>query len=127
MKITLMNRRDAIAHQPKGSAVALRLDSQYPLSNLKGNYQEILVQVFEDIPYECSYSIKDEDAKDIVNFVKENEDKEEILVHCHHKQGRSPAAAIAIQEYLGLNQFDINDFPDINMLVLEKLRKEFNK
>jgi len=124
-KITLLNRMDAVKYNPEGKAVAVRLDAQYPLRDLKGSYVEILVQTFKDTEDVSDYSITNENAKDIVAFVKKHSDVDEIVVHCHHKQGRSPAAALAIEEFFKIQNIDIKDFPNINKLVLSKVRSAF--
>lgn len=127
-KVILLNRTDAVNYKPEGKAIAIRLDSQYPLRDLKGNYEGILVKTFEDTEEESVYSMTDQDAKDIVEFVLKNLDVDEIMVHCHYKQGRSPAAAIAIEEFFGGFQSHYEEeFPSINKMVLEKLRLEFKK
>ena len=124
-KITLLNRMDAVQYKPKGKAVAVRLDDQYPLRDLKGSYLDVLVQTFKDTEDISDYSITNDNAKDIVEFVKKHSKIDEIVVHCHHRQGRSPAVALAIEEHFKIKNIDIREFPNINKLVLSKVRSAF--
>lgn len=127
MKLTLLTRHDAILYEPEGDSIIIRLDSQNPISKLNGKFLDKLIVPVEDFEDESQYTMSVEDAKDVFNFVKRYESVvDEIVVHCHYRQGRSPACIFVLQDYFNQNDYQKKDFPAYNKLVYRKLKEVFD-
>jgi len=88
----------------------------------KCQLQAVLRLKFEDVNLEGSESFSDEQANQVLDFVKEWWDKiETLVVHCYAGQCRSPAiAAIISKIYYGDDMFYLKRFTP-NTLVFRKL------
>ena len=87
----------------------------------------LLQLVFEDTEFNTPDSFKLEHAKQIIEFVREVNDKIEVLlVHCFAGWSRSPAVAAAIDKML--NKKNITRYwedYEPNMLVFDTIVKEW--
>ncbi len=130
MKIKVMNKTDAREYIPEGKAIIIRMGDTIYFSKLKGEYIAEKEFYFSDIEdSSSSYAIKEKHAEDIINFVKENltEDLEEIVVHCHYAQGRSPSVAASLAHNMFNIPFDVSKYPDINKLVYNRVKEKLDE
>ena len=132
MKITVFNKKNAKNHIPNGKSIIIRMGDQLPFPKLKGDYIAKKSFYFSDVDSISDYAISKEDAKNILEFIDNNiNDIDEIIVHCEYGQGRSPAVAYAVSEYLinknipHENEEYLQKYPNINIYVFETIKKEF--
>jgi len=115
VKVSVFNKYDVVNYQPSGLSAIIRIADTFNFNDLKGNYDSEIQFFFSDIEDELSdYAI----SKTLKHF-------NEIVVHCEYGQGRSPAVAYVISEYYGL-PFDISIYPNVNKLVISKLKEALN-
>lgn len=129
MIITVLSRQEVKNYIPRDNSAIIRITSQYPFRELKGNFNYSLEMFFDDISElveddfdNMSNIITKEEAFEIIVFLHKiiKENCEELVVHCDYGKGRSPAVAAAISNILNI-EFDINSYPDINMLVYDTI------
>ena len=154
MKIGILNRPDIeeLATRPFKEKTALISITDYDDEYAELQYRpEYLLQIkFDDVdndifldlqgnllPKEKHESvankyhiITDEQAKTIVDFVKEIQNKADILIcQCEHGQSRSAAVAAAVTEYLyrdGIKVFSADEyFP--NKVVFRKIYEKLSR
>jgi len=123
MNVKIMSRKEAKLYLPNSTAVIIRMGDRYPFDKLKGSYQDTIDLLFSDIEIESHYAIQEEDIIKIIEFIDKNKNVNEIIVHCEYGQGRSPAIAFFISEYLRLNIIKKSDYPNINNFVISKCLK----
>jgi len=131
-KIIVFNKKDAKNYIPKDKAIIIRMGDSLPFPKLKGSYIEEKSFYFSDVDAISDYAITNDDAKEIISFVDKYINKvNEIIVHCEYGQGRSPAVAFAISEYLKSKNISIEEqnyldkYPNINKYIFEKIKLEF--
>ena len=132
-------------YKPKGSKVLLIrvLEPNYNTKNnsdlnYRDNYNSILELKFQDIreyppkEYLNRFVLFDADmASFLIDFIKNNLDADEIVVHCSSGQSRSSALMIGISRLL--NRQDIeeeinnNNYYNPNPLVLEQFMEALKK
>jgi predicted protein tyrosine phosphatase len=130
MKIKILNKYSIKEYEPEEENVLIRITSQLPFSKIKENkYKKIYQYGFEDLPYECNYSISKEEAINLIKNLEENKDKKEIIIHCDYGQSRSPAVGIAYSYILfGEDKYNLKEeYPDYNRYVVEMIKKEYNE
>jgi len=127
MKITVLNMRDARNYIPTGKAIIIRMGDSFPFPKVDGDYIAKMNFYFSDVDSDSDYFIEDEEAIKILSFVKENIDiVDEIVVHCQYGQGRSPAVASAISDYLNIEGIKYKEeYPNLNIPIYEKIKSFF--
>lgn len=85
-----------------------------------------IVEESRETEYGTAYGISDEQAKQIVKFVKDNRDVDEWYIHCHAGISRSVAVAAWIRNYYLNNKQDAkahtaHGFMGENAFVYKKL------
>ena len=126
MKVSVFNKFEVRTYEPIGLSAIIRISDSYNMPILKGNYDLEKNFYFRDTEDELSdYSISEEEANELASFIKKLEKFNEIVVHCDYGKGRSPAVASVICEYYIL-YFNKDNFPNINNLVVKRLRKALN-
>lgn len=95
----------------------------------KENHPNVLNIEFDDIQEEkketnwgMSYGMTDEDANKIVEFAKQNADKEDLYIHCMAGKSRSVAVGLALREYFGCQFGCMYGLNNINDFVYKKLK-----
>lgn len=91
-------------------------------------HENVLNIEFDDITsdkletiYGIAYGITDEQAQQIVDFAKNNADKEHIYIHCMAGKSRSVAVGIALKEYFGCDFGSFYGSNNLNKFVYNKL------
>jgi len=127
MKITVLNMRDAISYIPEERAIIIRMGDSFPFSKVEGEYINKINLYFSDVDSDSDYFIEDDEAKEILSFVDNNIDEiNEIVVHCQYGQGRSPAVASAIADYLNISEIKyLEVYPNLNIPIYEKIKSFF--
>lgn len=127
MNIVVLAQKEAKNYIPMNNSAIIRITSVYPFRELKGRFDFCLELFFDDISEivendidNMSNVITNEEANQIVSFVEQIKNCKELVVHCDYGKGRSPAVAAAISKMLGF-EFNINSYPDINMLVYDTI------
>jgi predicted protein tyrosine phosphatase len=88
-------------------------------------YEDILELYFSDIEFDSEYYIQNEDKillDKFINKYKNNIDT--IVVHYEYGQGRSPAIAYYISNYLKVFSVKKEIFPNINNYIIDFLEKK---
>jgi predicted protein tyrosine phosphatase len=123
-EILIFNKKEAREFIPKNNSIIIRMGDTYPFPKLKGKYIDILELYFSDIEYNSEYSIQEEDKKKLIEFVNKYKNSvETIVIHCEYGQGRSPAIAYFISNYLEVFSIKKEDFPNINNYIIKFLEK----
>jgi len=110
MKFTVLNKIKAIRYKPQGTAILISITD--PASGnppFHGTYEGIIRLQFHDINEQFPEGyffegvlFNSDDAKDILAFVKNHPDIDEIVVHCEAGVSRSAGVAAALSKiYLG--------------------------
>lgn len=111
-------------------------------SPIDKNCKNALVLYFDDTSYSMPVTeqmhdgsmkeirpISEDQAKEIANFVAQNKDKEQLIVHCNAGQSRSGAVALAINDFMrqDYNKF-LRENPKVkpNPRVLTLVRNALN-
>ena len=128
MKITVLNKSEAVQYRPEGDAVIIRIGDVYPLNKIFGEYIDQSHYYFSDIDEEGEYSIQKDEADKLASFILKYIDVvDEIVIHCVYAQGRSPAIGYSIATYLGEDNDFLSKYPDINLFVYNRLMDSFLK
>lgn len=127
MNIVVLSQKKARNYIPLGNSAIIRITSVYPFRDLKGSFDFCLELLFDDISEKIEDDINNmsniitiEEANQIISFVEQIKNCQELVIHCDYGKGRSPAVAAAISKILGF-EFNINSYPDINMLVYDTI------
>jgi len=126
MKITVLNRLEAKEYIPDNTAIIIRMDDTIYFSKLKGDYLASKEFYFSDTENKTNpYAITEQNAKDIISFVRSYQDDiDEIVVHCHYGKGRSPAVAGAIAHHLFNQEFNLAQYQNYNTLVYSMIKNQ---
>lgn len=96
----------------------------------KENHPNVLNLNFDDIQEDkketawgMAYGMTDEDANKIVEFAKQNADKEDLYLHCMAGKSRSVAVGLALREHFGCQLGCMNGINGINDFVYKKLKE----
>lgn len=126
MNIVVLAQKEAKNYIPMNNSAIIRITSVYPFRDLKGSFDFCLELFFDDISEvdndidNLSNIITKDEAIEIIKFVDKIKNCQELVIHCDYGKGRSPAVAAAISKILGF-EFNINSYPDINMLVYDTI------
>lgn len=127
MKITILDKRDAVIYKPEDKAVIIRIGDVYPLNKLKYKYIDECKYFFSDTNEFSEYSIQKDEAIEIAKFIlKYINEVDEIVIHCVYGQGRSPAIAAVIYNFLD-DKFDFSKYKNINKYVYNEINEAIIK
>lgn len=105
MKITILSMGHAKVYKPKENSVIIRIaDGGYELDELEHLYNHELILSFYDIepraglPTNWNWFNKT-DGEKVINFFKQIEGCNELVIHCHAGISRSPALALSYGWY----------------------------
>ena len=94
------------------------------------NHPNVLNLNFDDIQEDkketawgMAYGMTDEDANKIVEFAKQNADKEDLYIHCMAGKSRSVAVGLALKEYFGCKFGCVYGIDGRNDFVYNKLKE----
>lgn len=138
IKIKVLSRKNAIkySYRVKEPCAIISVSDMYqeaPKFNRNPNIKEIIYFFFEDDEESCRTDprtiIQHSDAEKIVNFVKRNQNVNEIIVHCVAGISRSSGIAAAIMEYFEQDENEIfmNDKYFPNMTCYTRVKEAFEK
>lgn len=119
--IKIMSKKEIINYIPEENEILLRVSSSLPYGKENG-FNKIFSFGFEDLDYECSYSISNKDVSSILKIFLEHS-LENFVFQCDYAQGRSPALALAYSMIIHKNDKlnIVDNYPDMNKYVFEKI------
>jgi len=90
---------------------------------------DVLTLYFDDIDrsVEGAALFSEEQAEQIIRFIRKNEAAETLLVHCYGGESRSRAVGAFAQEMLGMSSRDLFETGHPNMQVYNTLKDVFEK
>lgn len=125
--IKIMSKKEIINYIPEENEILLRVSSSLPYGKENG-FNKIFSFGFEDLDYECSYSISNEDVDAILKIFLEYS-LENFVFQCDYAQGRFPALALAYSIIIHKNDKlnIIDNYPDMNNYVFGKILNRYNE
>lgn len=114
IKLLVLGQFSAERYQPEtGEEVCISImaknDASFGVADAKlsGMFRDILRLRFDDLAvgsadHETAVSITEDQARQVVQFVKSHKDKKKFVIHCFAGMSRSRSTAGAIADYLDL-------------------------
>lgn len=106
---TVLSKKAALKYKPNGKAIVIRMLEPYEKNyELEGLYvEETIIRVHDVVPQAGLPSntvlFQGSHVAELLHYIDKHKDTvEEIVIHCHAGQSRSPAIAIGIGWHLGL-------------------------
>ena len=126
-EVLILSEQRARLYEPSGREVCISITNpEGPVPTLSSGFAAILRIAFTDIarpsPFTWDLLFNDEHASQIIDFVREWEGADRIVIHCMAGQSRSPGVAMGLCELFAWDLADLEQrYPLWNTWVREEL------
>jgi len=129
VKIVVLDSDAIEEYVPEQGSICVSIgERSLPEANVPvGSYKAVLRLVFDDITREHGAGwilFNEQQARQILSFVREHIDAPGLIVQCAFGESRSPGVALGIADALGLDVHSLEErYPDYNRHVRAVLRR----
>ena len=126
-EVLILSEQKACSYEPSGREVCISITNpDGPRPSLSGRFAAVLRLTFTDIakpsPFKWDLLFNEDHARQIIDFVKEWDGVERIVIHCMAGQSRSPGVAMGLCELFAWDLADLEQrYPLWNTWVRQEL------